>query len=365
VRVALGNLTGESWSMLRRLDYPYPNENGLHTLQTGSGNTDIFLGPFLRQDGGWDLIIDLPGCVFTEHIDPPNCDLDCDAFSDYSITNVICTNGNEWAFKFNVPSGTGYYQIDYPGSTSVITGNFGTPTTVDNLLISKQCLTLTISHYQIQGIGGAQLICEVEIIVCPPKPCYDNQSCDLEVYVDDISCTTSPEYTLTLDVQTSQSGKIICYQTFDESGMSVSANNTGPSTTPPSGPFEGDIRLVVELCAGPTCGNCDNRCYKVLYIPQPNCDEWDDDKSEIRTVSKIEEHKIKVYPNPFDNNGFTIESSIDDSNFEIFDLRGALLTKGKISKGLNQINFTGKSGIYLLKCTEISGKMTQVKLIKH
>lgn len=53
---------GDRWDVYRKLDDPYPNESGQYLLTSGSGLDSVDLGPFLIQEGSWELIIDLGDC---------------------------------------------------------------------------------------------------------------------------------------------------------------------------------------------------------------------------------------------------------------------------------------------------------------
>lgn len=362
IKVTLDNVLGANWTMKRRLDYPYENEDGLYTLTSGSGDTIIFLGPFLVQEGGWDLVIELPGCTIIEHVTPPQCETTC-VFGGYRIIGPECIDNDPsqdtWEFKLLVPGTSGGYLVDYPGVIN-LPGSFGSPLPITGLPLTTECITFTLKH------NGLPEICTSKIVVCPPKPCGDGANCDLEVYVAEVFCDRFGQYSYSLDIVTSQNGKIICYETVDHADPTNTShdNYNGPGTTPPSGPFDGDTQLIVRLCDGPTCSSCDDDCFKVIYIPQPDCPKWDGNKGELRTLSKSITNEVKIYPNPFGNNEFNIESTFDKTSFIIYSINGKFIKEGAFEGRNHVVSFDGESGLYILEYKNSQGLTGQIKITK-
>ncbi len=363
VKVTLGNVLGESWYIDRQLTYPYPDEDGLYTVSEGVGDSIIFLGPFLRQEGPWTLYIYLPGCIIEELITPPTCPTNC-VFGGYIINNIECTEGvspnpTTWEFKLFVPGTSGSYVITSPdiplGGT---TGDFGVAKLLDGIILSPKCITLTLTPIN--------MACTSKVVICPPKPCDSENNCDLEVYIPEVTCDENGDFSFNLSVDSAIPNTIICYETVDNSNPSSTTNYTQPSPVPPSGPFYGDIQLIVRVCEGPSCReDCDDRCFKVIYIPKPDCEHWENDKTEVRSIQEgSKSDPLLVYPNPNTTDEFTIVASKSISNYHIFTLSGEMIQYGVLRQGENKVTIRRPAGLYILSYTDVFANKKQIKLVK-
>ncbi len=363
VKVSLDNVLGASWSIDRQLTNPYPGESGLYSIGSGSGDTDVYLGPFLRQDGPWTLIINLPGCIIEELITPPTCSTNC-VFGAYTISNIECQDdiSDTWSFKLFVPGSSGTYTINYATGT-IPNVPFGSTQSIAGLEISTECIKFALIY---APVGMTQ--CTSYVVVCPPKPCDMNNNCDLEVYVDEVICDKNGDFSFTLSTDSAIPNSIICYETTDADTPSNTAhvNYNAPSTYPPSGPFYGDIQLIVRVCDGPSCeDDCNDRCFKIIYIPKPDCNSWEYDKTEIRSIKENKDlETVIVFPNPNSTNEFTIVASKSISNFQIYSLDGTLIKNGTLRQGENNLVITQPAGLYILHYIDYFGKIKQIKLVK-
>ncbi len=360
VKVLIDNTNGDSWDLERQLDNPYQNEDGQYTITGGVGDDEIYIGPFLVQEGDWTLIFNIGDCVYEIHIEAPDCtDIDCPLLAGYKITNVACDAGNTWSFKLFIPynGGVTNYSVSYPGGLS--SGMFGTALSISGLTMSVTCITFNISYTFNRNP------CNSTIIVCPPKPCDNINGCDLDVDIVEIICSKSSPGEFSFDVNANTStGLFLCYQTVDTDDPfnAMNSNNT-IGNSPPSGPFNDDIELIVYLCSSSVCSSCTPRCYKVIYIPKPDCDEWENDKTEIRQILKVDD-EITIYPNPLNGEEIFIKSSLESTAYEIFNAAGILITKGQFSDSVFNVPLTGNAGLYFVRVNMQNGKFKYIKVIK-
>lgn len=364
VEVNIASTFGASWSLDRLLDNPYQNEDGQYTITGGVGDDVIYIGPFLVQEGDWTLIINIGDCVYEIHIEAPICtNIACKKLAGYKITNVACDAGNTWSFKLSTPIITPglNYDVTYTGLVGTITGTFGTTLSISNLPMSPSCITFTVSYLDPLDMSD----CESKIVVCPPKPCDNVNGCDLDVDIVEIICskTTPDEFSFVVNATTS-TGLFLCYETVDKTNPS-SSNNTSPSNTPPVGPFDDDIELIVYLCSSSVCTSCEPRCYKVIYIPNLECDDWGSKLNENEQVlNRSYESSVTVNPNPLDGDEVLIRSTLKNTEYEIFNAAGVLITKGQFSDSVLNVPLIGNPGLYLIRVNMQNGKFKYIKVVK-
>ena len=95
--------------------------------------------------------------------------------------------------------------------------------------------------------------------------------------------------------------------------------------------------------------------YQVYAINNPNCiSDTSSVYSFYTNIKEVEKGKIKIYPNVTSAN-LTIESNINTPNttYQILNLEGKIITKGKLEGAKTNINVNGlERGIYLIKIGE-------------
>jgi len=80
------------------------------------------------------------------------------------------------------------------------------------------------------------------------------------------------------------------------------------------------------------------------------------------TVETEKENALSIYPNPFKNEFFI--KSQNASQFEMYDMSGKLVLKGKVEEGkVNSVNV--KEGVYVVKVMMDNGSVLVKKLIKN
>jgi len=267
VNIGLTNTGGDYWEITKQLVDPYPNESGLQTLGTGTGDAYLKYGPFYKQEGDWWLTIDIGDCQYVEYIEAPGYCSACDKFNDVEIQNIECDiNAQDeyiWTFDIEVPCDGHLWDftiLDASDLTyNVSNPNCGQPVQFEGS-ISDGCQKITLFQQN----------CNQPIIltVCPPKPCPKEGNCDLEVYVKDVTCLEPQNgiqpYEVELDI-TGTNNKHVCVFWND-----ISIGYIYPYLTIP---LDMDVDLKIALCDDVQCTqNCDE-CYKWIHLNKPNCND--------------------------------------------------------------------------------------------
>ncbi|MFN8338994.1 MAG: T9SS type A sorting domain-containing protein [Saprospiraceae bacterium] len=338
VTVTINDANNNGWSIQRQLSDPYPGESGHYTITSGSGDDVVILGPFLIQEGCWDIIVSLPNCTYTDKICPPNYCSGCTAFAGLEISNVTCipstTVGvpDTWTFDIFVP-GTGTYTINGVAKSK------GATYTINGGNINQSCFNVTL----------ASGICESTLIICPPVPCSVS-NCDIEVYPGKITCSKDG-YIITLNTINTN----LCYDVIGDSNPAVNVPANGDI-----GPFTGSVQVIISVCNNPDC-------YKMLYLPKPNCNDPNLELSQGRTKAPINQLNLRIVPNPFTNNQITIKSDLkveQDVEFLIYNNAGQLIQYGQYIGQEQTIPFDQPSGMYIIKFKNEIGHEQYCKFVK-
>lgn len=357
VTVDLNYIGTRSWSILRQLVDPYPDEDGTSTIESGVGSGTFILGPFLIQEGSWQLVIDLPECDYFDEVSPPEYCSSCEFFNNAFLSDVECIDppGTQWEFKLFVPGPTsGTYSLS--GDITDV-GNYSVTETFGPYTISQNCLTFTLTD-------GEDICVEVgEMTVCPPKPC--NVSCKIEVKVEEVICDEEEkgDFFVKLDITSGTSG-YICYK--------IVSGGTPTTFTPfPGsgliGPFSSDIILVIALCPTHVCGCTTPSCYKVLYIAQPDCESREEEprKKIVELDQKNVQNELLVTPNPFNTNELILKSKLKWTIFELYNIEGKILLKDNFIGEDYKISINLNSGIYFIKYIDDEGNLKITNAIKQ
>ena len=352
VTIELENHDGLDWSALRTLVDPYPDEVYIREIANGTGNTQLVLGPFKIQEGGWILTLYVEGgCEIIEYIEPPAYCSGCSAFYEVEIGNVQCLDDDEWSFDIEVPSETsGSYDLNG------ISYDYNEIYSIDELVIGEGCL-----NFILEGNPN----CISEFIICPPKPCSFN--CNLEVYVEDVPCTKDENgditYYVDLEVQWPPS-KYACYEATDVDGNSLD-DGTLPSPQQ-VGPFDEDIYLTIKICNSSCSPTANCPCYKTIYVPTPDCNQ--NERILFTGTSEAEPHTnapVYVQPNPTHSDEIIIYSSLPKTEYVILDVQGKrIVTNSFIGQQQSQTLHV-PPGMYFLKYKDLVGQIFVIKIIKQ
>jgi hypothetical protein len=368
VTVTISDPNSNGWILKRQLIDPYPNESGLYTHATGSGNSTVVLGPFLIQEGCWRLLLSLPGCDFDELICPPDFCSGCEELRNIKIGNIQCypatsnpASPSTWSFDVFVTSNLiGSYDVNNLTNNSSTSGNYNTVKTISGLSLRNSCIDFVI-------IDKTDPLCKAYFTVCPPKPCQPfPNDCDLELVVPDVECVDKDgSYMVTLDIWNVGSDHL-CYSTT--SGPSPTLNSV-PSNGQ-IGPFNGDITIIIYSCSGSDCSNCiaDN-CYKVVRVFEPDCDSGHFDSSSPPRISNTTEdivsYEMKVIPNPINQQEIRIVSSLTRSSIEIYNTTALLVHKTEFTGSEFRWNMSHlPSGNYFVKYQDNDGNIRTIKFVK-
>ena len=347
----------DTFTIHRTLDDPYPNESGHYILETGTGSGTYDLGPILIQEGSWELVIDFGDCSDTFEIEPPSFCSGCSKFRRVKISNITCINGGSdndptndtWSYDINVPGLTGTYQIDgagmYSYGSTVYTINKGT--------IGHNCILMTLSDLVLTG-------CTADFIVCPPKPCPTNESCELEVYVTDVYCDNEDtEFYVELNVTGGAS--YLCYKASKASDNSLVSQGSFSSIL---GPFTEDIWLEVKICTTAICTCSVPSCFKVIYVPFPDCDNLEFRSSKILSSNKGDPNELLVIPNPINGKELLLRSSLKTTSFEFFNSSAKLIFQGNFIGTEYRLSLDIPAGLYFVRYKNNEGKYNYLKVIK-
>ena len=332
-----------AWSVRRKLDNPYPGESGEYTITTGAGSTTLTLGPFLIQEGCWDIIIDLPTCSFVENICPPEYCSKCNEFAGLKISNIQCIPGitDTWSFDVFVP-GTGSYTIKYDlgGTPSTIYCTKGTTCSISGGTILAGCKTFVMTSS----------ICKegVSITVCPPRPC-SLVNCQIEAYLGTISCLWNGSFYVKLHTNP-DSG--LCYtEDIMSLGMMIPLSGI-------IGSFSASTSVMIYDCSKPGC-------YKWIHIPKLGCGDNVIDSSNGRSTVQGKEAELTIVPNPIYGDRLTIQSDMASTVYGIFNTMGQYITSGQFTGKEANILFDHPAGLYIIKYKNADGEDKYSKFIKR
>lgn len=215
-------IEGDSFLIERVLDDPYPNETGHYDLLIDTADGIYNLGPFFYTGRRLETYFSHEDCRDTFNISAPHfCSGtgNCILFNSAKISNVMCYNNStssvsddSWSFQIKVNGIGGSYSINGSGSYSYnTTHTYYVPGT-----IGLECVEIKLS-----APGG----CEAFLMICPPKPCSDNENCELEVYLDSIFCNEeNATFYVYLNVFASGSS-YVCYSSFAVSDPGNTSNS--------------------------------------------------------------------------------------------------------------------------------------------
>jgi hypothetical protein len=218
--------------------------------------------------------------------------------------------------------------------------------------------------------------------ICPPKPC--NEECkNFDVYVEKTECIfdeRSQQYT-GYDVLVDISGiddteqkACISYAFADDTSQTKIIWGSLSNGLWTVGPFNSDIYLTVSVC--PINENCPCNapiCFKTIYIPKPDCvtqkdienrDQKDESEEMNENKNKNGQGELLVIPNPFSSNEVFLQSTLEHTKFEIYDLSGRLIQSGEFEGTKHRLNLNVSQGTYFLKYIDNTGKPAIVKMIK-
>ncbi|MBK9108608.1 MAG: T9SS type A sorting domain-containing protein [Saprospiraceae bacterium] len=361
VQVDLSNLHGDTFTIERWLDDPYPNESGHYVIKADTGDGTFNLGPFFIQEGSWMLTIKFANCIDTFIITPPNFCSGCNKFYRTTISNITCDDNGSysiaddtWTFDIKVLGMSGTFDI-----TGIGTGySYNTIYTIDVPgYIGPECVEFTL----VGGVG-----CISTIRVCPPKPCSNNEDCELEVYLKEISCAEEGTvFYIELDSTSGSGPGYLCYEcfAFGDPGNTGNDNYFQGSFANPFGPFNDDIYITVYKCSTSAC-DCDPSCFKVLYFSAPDCDNLDYriEKKNNSSIKQLTE--LIIIPNPLSGREFLIRSKLKETIFELYNFSSKLIYSGNFSGPDYTVSIDLAAGLYLIRYTNSEGLNSYVPLIK-
>jgi len=358
----------DTWTFQRVLDDPYPNESGTYLLHSGRSSTNLDLGPFFIQEGGWKLIIDYGECLDTIEVSPPAFCSGCNKFYRTRIFEITCSDNDgdvassnpfddTWSFTINVPGLSGNYSLTKDGG-SPVSLSYGASPTHDHVIqvgtIGLECIKYTLSD----GVN-----CISTFIVCPPKPCSND--CDLEAYLTDVYCENEDtDYYAELDVSGAGTS-YYCYESFaiSDPGNTVNSNYYQGSLSNTIGPFTEDVYVIVYLCPSSTC-TCDRECFRIIYIPFPDCEnlEYRRKKTNYNGINTATE--LVVIPNPIKENEFVLQSFMKNTNIEIYNSSSKLILQESFAGLEYRYRSDLPPGLYIVRYKNSGGSYSYLKVIK-
>jgi hypothetical protein len=373
VNVSISSAAGSNWTIGRLLTNPYPNESGKSVLKTGTGNINIKLGPFMIQEGTWELSVQVGDCVYKFTVTPPEyCSFTqgCDLFGGTVINNVTCNN-NTWSYDIFLPTPAGQNPIQYTvGTTPCFTG-YACTIYEGSITFPPRCIEKEIS---ISLPNGS--LCYTKFTICPPKPCPiipPATPCDLEMDIRNIKCdpNNANQFEIDIDVSTNTT-QYICYRT--NSGPNSAGSQVGSTSTNSGNSLDGntdfvltgmtgDVYVIAYLCPTPGCNCTSPSCYKIIHVPQPkDCSN----RLNItgRSKSEKKEDILQVIPNPFYNDEFELLSTMEETKFELYNSSGVLLHRNSFKGTNHRINLVLSTGMYFIRYIDSHGEYKGVKVVK-
>lgn len=361
VQVDLTNLHGDTFTVERQLDDPYPNESGHSVIKTGNGDGTYNLGPFFIQEGSWMLTIKFEDCIDTFYITPPDFCSACLKFRKTSVSNITCNDHG----TYSVADDTWTFDLFIPGNPSLnykVNGapySYNSNHTINVGIITKECILVLLKDE-----NTVNQICESKLIICPPKPCSNETQCELEVSLKEISCNEEgDEFYLELDSANVGSG-YLCYTSFafNDPGNTSNFNYYHGNFGNPLGPFNSSIYIILSICSTSSC-DCESSCFKVIYFPKPDCENLD--YRTFHTNYKIfKDPDLNILPNPTSLTEFSIISSMKETYFELYNSSMILLKKTKFHGTTYNVNNINIPGIYIIKYLDTKGCFKYIKLMK-
>ncbi|MBK6859296.1 MAG: T9SS type A sorting domain-containing protein [Saprospiraceae bacterium] len=358
---------GDTWSMQRILDNPYPNESGSYVIKTGTGSGIINLGPLLIQEGTWELSITIGGCILNFEIIPPDFCSGCSKFYRTKIFDFTCSDNNggtatldpsddHWYFIINVPGLTGNYTLTKAGG-SPGTYSYGLSPTHNHIIhvgaIGHECVKYTLKDAVLTQ-------CIAEFYVCPPKPCSDDDECELEFYITDVNCEEgNSQFYVELDITGGSS--YLCYKASKATDGSTISQGGFSSIL---GPFTEDIWLDVKICTTAICTCAAPYCYKVIYVPFPDCENLEFRSKETSYSGFNSNSELIVLPNPINGNEMILLSSMKFTRFELYNASGKLIHYSSFSGPEYRYNQAIPVGLYFVKYKNSKEEYRIIKIVK-
>ncbi|MBK7357974.1 MAG: T9SS type A sorting domain-containing protein [Saprospiraceae bacterium] len=366
VSFTISNADNRHWVLERLMDDPYPDESGRYFLKTdGYGNGTYKLGPFLIQEGRWVLTLFYGGCNDTFQIIPPDYCSGCLQLSMMKISNIQCDPMTGiWSYDIRIPG-----PIPPIGDCWQLNGSdkeFNILYTIQVGQVNNQnCENPTIGY--VPPICPGVATCFAQLDICPPKPCINGnyQSCDLEAYFDGINCIDKGNgtYDYTVEFNVSRAG-YPCYRSFVPNNP-VSEQGSFHN---PLGPYNESERIFVIYSCGTipyTCECPSTGCYKVFKIRKPeDCLGREEFGSTTSRSKLVKAHEVEVRPNPVSSDEWIISSSLNRTEFDIFNSSGKLILSSLFNGSEHYFNHSLPGGLYLLRYKNANGKFATLKFVK-
>lgn len=168
-----------------------------------------------------------------------------------------------------------------------------------------------------------------------------------------ITCSANGDFKVKLNTQPTN----LCYKT---------PNSAVSLPIPPSGeigPFTNGTEVVISPAP---CGT-NPTCFKVIYLPKPDCKNPNIEISQGRVKNVANELNLKIVPNPFSNDQLTIKADINivqDVMYLIYNTSGQLIQTGKFKGQEQVIPFNQPSGMYIINFKDNVGNRQSYKFIK-
>ncbi len=362
VYLEIDNTYGKSWTIKRALDDPYDGESGVYTLGSGSVDSILVLGPFLIQEGSWEIRVDIANCDFTDGIEPPDFCGACSYLNKTEINEITCKDetsstptDDTWKFTLYVDrlGYSGDYAL-YKNTSYVNDFSYNNPHTISAGSISGGCIKIKLETKDLDPN------CISEFLICPPKSCSSGSECNLEAYVRYYQCEDE-EFSFGLEIVNPGSGSL-CYRSNSVAAPMDSTNLNNRTGSLPSGSigtFTEDIYLTVYLCSN-------QACLKKIYVPYLNCDGDNyGEGSSSRSKQSMNAPDILIIPNPTRNGVFRIYSRFEYTTMDILGVDGKLLYSTSFNGKSISLNLEIPSGIYFLKYSDGITENRLIKFINH
>ncbi len=104
-------------------------------------------------------------------------------------------------------------------------------------------------------------------------------------------------------------------------------------------------------------------CFKVIYIPKPDCSDPDIGDSDGRRKANSE-GLVNISPNPFQSDEMILKSDMAITSFEVYNTAGYKVNSGTFNGSEHRLTLDVAKGVYFVRYRNNSGSYRFIKILK-